>query len=218
MKIKGLFVSAIGTDSGKTVVSSILCKAMDANYWKPIQSGLPRDTETVASLAQLSTDRTLPEKYLLNTPVSPHQSADIDGVKININEISLPHSNRFLVVEGAGGLMVPINHEPQFVADLILGLNLPLVLVSNLYLGSINHTLLSLHYLKAQNIKLLGIVFNGADNIWSRKTIESYAQAPVIGHVPHGDNPNPEWILKMSELLKPGLLSAIQEFEDKNAK
>ena len=217
MKVKGLFISAIGTDSGKTVVSSIVCKAMEATYWKPIQSGLPRDTETVTTLAQLSPDRILPERYLLNTPVSPHQSADMDGIKINLNEITLPQTHSFLVVEGAGGLMVPINHEPLFVSDLIAALNLPLVLVSNLYLGSINHTLLSLHYLKSRNIKLLGLVFNGADNIWSRKTIEAYAQVPVIGHIPHSENLNPEWITQMAEVIKPGLLSAIQEFESKNA-
>lgn len=216
MKIKGLFVSAIGTDSGKTVVSSILCSALNAQYWKPIQSGLPRDTETVAQLAGLKPEFITPEKYLLNTPVSPHQSADLDGISILAEDFSLPQTSNFLVVEGAGGLMVPINHKPEFVADLITQLQLPLILVSNLYLGSINHTLLSLHYLKNHKIPLLGIIFNGPNNDWSKKTIEAYANAPTIAHIPNTENISTEWVREVAISIKPNLLAAMNQFETSN--
>ncbi|MFY7788182.1 MAG: ATP-dependent dethiobiotin synthetase BioD, partial [Thermoflexibacteraceae bacterium] len=110
------FVTAIGTDSGKTFVSAILTEALQATYWKPIQSGLPRDTEKVQSL--VSPHLTfLPEKYLLTQPLSPHAAAAIDGVQIAINTIQIPPNTGNLIVEGAGGILVPINQE-HFVIDL----------------------------------------------------------------------------------------------------
>src|SRR5689334_10566229 len=137
------FVTGIDTDSGKTLVSAILCEALGYDYWKPIQAGLPRDSETVKSLSSKTVIH--PESYLLKTPASPHASAKLDNIKIELKNIALPNSNG-LIIEGAGGCLVPINDE-NFVVDLFPKLNAEIILVSDLYLGSINHTLLTVSLL-----------------------------------------------------------------------
>ena len=163
------FVTAIDTDSGKTLVSSILCEALNADYWKPIQAGLPRDTETVRSLITNTTSQFHPEAYLLNTPASPHMAARLDGITIEQNKIFLP-GTRSLIVEGAGGCLVPLNNS-FFMIDLLKQLNIPVILVSDLYLGSINHTLLSVEALRNRSIEIAGIVFNGEPNPDSEQII-----------------------------------------------
>lgn len=172
------FVTAIGTDSGKTLVSAILCEALKADYWKPIQSGRPRDTDTVKSL--ISNDQTnfWPEAYLLNTPASPHASAKIDNVQIELNEIVSPVTDR-LIVEGAGGCLVPIN-DHDFVIDIAKKLDIEIILVSNLYLGSINHTLLTADYLRRNQFKVKGIVFNGETNPESERIILRHSGYPLL--------------------------------------
>lgn len=172
--MKNIFVTAIGTDSGKTMVSAILCKALGAAYWKPIQAGYPRDTETVMSL--VPGVKSFPERYLLNTPASPHAAAKIDGVNIHVDDFSLP-SKEQIVIEGAGGCLVPIN-DNEFVIDIAKHLDPEIILVSNLYLGSINHTLLSLHLLKGLPMK--GIIFNGISNPESERIILHHANLPCL--------------------------------------
>jgi len=164
------FVTAIGTDSGKTLVSAILCEALHADYWKPVQSGLPRDTETVASLISNDQSKMHKERYLLNTPASPHYAAQVDGVKIEIANFKLPDFQNNLVIEGAGGCLVPLN-EKDFVIDFAAKFADKIVLVSNLYLGSINHTLLTAHYLKQRGLPVAGIIFNGEPNSASEDII-----------------------------------------------
>ena len=163
------FVTAIDTDSGKTLVSSILCEALHADYWKPIQAGLPRDTETVRSLISNTISQFHPEAYLLNTPASPHMAARLDSITIDENKIVLPDTHA-LIVEGAGGCLVPLNHS-FFMIDLIKQLNVPVILVCDLYLGSINHTLLSVEALHNRSIEITGIVFNGEPNPDSEQII-----------------------------------------------
>jgi len=174
--MKNIFVTAIGTDSGKTMVSAILCEALGAAYWKPIQAGYPRDTETVASLVSNKNFKAFPERYLLNTPASPHAAAKIDGVQINLGDFQLP-GKELTVIEGAGGCMVPIN-DNEFVIDISKHLDCEIVLVSNLYLGSINHTLLTLHLLK--NFPVKGIIFNGVPNAESERMILRHANLPCL--------------------------------------
>jgi dethiobiotin synthetase len=198
------FVSAIHTDSGKTLVSSILCEALGADYWKPIQSGLPRDTETVAGRINYGNQRIHPEAYLLKTPVSPHQAAELDGLSISLETIHRPNTNKPLVVEGAGGLMVPIASK-LYIIDLIRHLNLPVILVSNYYLGSINHTLLSLQFLKNSGLTLKGIVFNGAPNPYSKQAIMEYSDAPCLLDVPILDTVNSDVISRLAQQLKANL-------------
>lgn len=176
------FVTAIDTDSGKTVISAIITEMLKADYWKPVQSGYPRDTDTVESL--VSNDSTVfhPEGFLLNTPASPHASAKIDGVNISLEDFRLPSTEKDLVIEGAGGCLVPINDE-DVVADLIALFKAEVVLVSNLYLGSINHTLLTASYLAEKGYTVKGIIFNGEANEESQRIILKRTGLKELLHV-----------------------------------
>jgi dethiobiotin synthetase len=177
------FVTAIDTDSGKTLVSAILCEALEADYWKPIQAGLPRDADTVRMLVSNHTTKILPETYLLNTPASPHASAKIDKVKIKIEKFNLPNiSGRNLIIEGAGGCLVPINDE-HFVIDIISKLNVAVILVSDLYLGSINHTLLTVEALRKRKLVVKGIIFNGESNSESERIIMQHSNLKPLLHI-----------------------------------
>src|SRR5688572_23501291 len=121
------FVTAIGTDSGKTLASAILCEALKADYWKPVQAGLPRDADIVRSLITNTQTKIHPETHLLNTPASPHAAAKIDGVNITLSDFALPATTNSLIIEGAGGCMVPLN-DNDFVIDLISSLNSEVIL------------------------------------------------------------------------------------------
>jgi len=170
------FITAIGTDSGKTLISAIVTEALQADYWKPMQSGdSQRDADTVASLISNDYSLIYPEKYLFKTPVSPHWAAEIDGIEININELVIPETENNLVIEGAGGLLVPINYQNQFIADVIAHFDAEIVLVSNLYLGSINHTLLTINEINRRGLKVKGIIFNGPANVNSEEYILKYS-------------------------------------------
>lgn len=175
---KNIFVTAIDTDSGKTLVSAILCEALGAGYWKPIQAGLPRDTDTVASLVSNPSFRTFPETFLLKTPVSPHAAARIDGVSIRVANLKLPTTEQ-LVIEGAGGCLVPLNDE-EFVIDIASHFPCEVVLVADLYLGSINHTLLTLRLLRTSISEVRGIIFNGPRNEESERIILHHSGLPCL--------------------------------------
>lgn len=164
------FVTAIDTDSGKTLVSAIVCEALEADYWKPVQAGLPRDSQTVKNLVTNTRTIVHPETYLLKTPASPHASAKREGVSISISDIKVPASDRNLVIEGAGGCLVPLN-DTELVIDLIKKTAAEVIVVADLYLGSINHTLLTIEALQSRNIKVRGIVFNGESNPESERII-----------------------------------------------
>jgi dethiobiotin synthetase len=170
------FVTAIGTDSGKTLVSAILTEALQADYWKPVQSGTEnRDLDTVKALINNGHSFCYDEAYLLSKPLSPHAAAKADGITIDINKINLPENGgNIFVIEGAGGIMVPLN-DKNFVIDLAEKFNSEIILVSNNYLGSINHTLLSVQELKRRNLKVKGIVFNGPSNPETEDIILKYS-------------------------------------------
>jgi len=193
------FITAIGTDSGKTLVSAILCKALQADYWKPVQAGFPRDADTVKSLVPECIIH--PETYLLNTPASPHASAKIDGVEIDLEKFSLPKTNNALIVEGAGGCLVPLN-DKDFVIDIPQRLNLPIILVSNLYLGSINHTLLTINLLKQRNLTVAGIIFNGKSNPESERIILKHSDYKTIWHIKEEPEITQTKISEYAEKLK----------------
>jgi len=183
---KRLFVTGTDTDVGKTVVSAILMAGIKAAYWKPIQSGIEgiTDTSWVKNMTGLPDDHFVPETYLLSQPLSPHASAEHDGVQIDLKSFALPDNEKYprLIVEGAGGVMVPLN-ENQFMADLIKYLNLPVLLVARSTLGTINHTLLSLELLRKKGIDVFGVVMNGPGNKINKKTIEAYGQVDVVAEV-----------------------------------
>ena len=182
--MKPLFITAIGTDIGKTIVSAILVEKLQADYWKPIQSGDLENSDTMKVKQLVSNDHSVfhPESYRLTQPFSPHKSADLDGIKIDINNIKIPETSNQLIIEGAGGLMVPLN-ETHYVIDLVHHFDVDVILVVKHYLGSINHTLLSLEALKARNVKVRGIIFNGAVDDYSESAISNYHNIPIIGHI-----------------------------------
>ncbi len=149
------FITAINTDSGKTLISAILCEALQADYWKPVQAGFPTDSDTLHTLAP---DITIhPEGYRLQMPASPHAAARAEGITITRAGFTLPETSRDLVIEGAGGCLVPLN-DTDFVIDLATWFSAKVILVSNLYLGSINHTLLTYEALRARNLTPAGIM------------------------------------------------------------
>jgi len=176
------FVTGIDTDSGKTLASAILCEAWQADYWKPIQAGFPRDAHTVSDLLSNSKSRIHDEAYLLNTAASPHASARIDGISLRVDSIHPPSTDNTLVIEGAGGCLVPLN-DHEFVVDLVKHCRAQLVLVADLYLGSINHTLLTVEAIKKRNLLVKGIIFNGDSNPESERIILRHSGFPQLLHI-----------------------------------
>lgn len=179
------FVTATGTDVGKTLVSAILVEAMGGDYWKPIQAGALDDTDTMLVARLLSDPHATchPESYRLSTAMSPHGAAAIDGDSIHPAGMRVPDTDRPLFIEGAGGLMVPLNERGDLLIDLIGTFEARVVLISRNYLGSINHTLLSMEALKRRGIKVAGLVFNGPEHSSTESFIEWYTGVPVIGRV-----------------------------------
>ncbi|KAF0207732.1 MAG: hypothetical protein FD172_3626 [Methylocystaceae bacterium] len=176
-----------GTDTGvgKTIFSAALAQALDAYYWKPVQSGLDgeTDSQTVARLSGLSPARVLPEKWRLNTPVSPHYSAEIDGVEIDPERLALPECDRPLVIETAGGVMTPLTLRVPTI-DMLARWRIPVILVARTSLGTINHSLLSIEALRRRNIPLLGVAFVGEENENTQATIGTMGGARVLGRLP----------------------------------
>jgi len=185
MPNKSIFVTGIGTGIGKTIVSAALVEKLKADYWKPVQSGDLNDSDTHKVMNLISNKVSVfhPESYALTQPFSPHKSAAIDGISIDQDKIKMPQTSNNLIIEGAGGLMVPLN-DKFLMIDLIKELNVEVILVTRNYLGSINHTLLSAEALKTRDIKIKGIVFNGIKDIYSKEYILDYTGLELLGHVP----------------------------------
>lgn len=182
--MKPLFITGIGTGVGKTIVSAVLTEKFKADYWKPVQSGDldNSDTSMVRSLVSNSTSKFHPETYRLTQPFSPHKSADLDGIVIDPSKFKLPLTDNLLIIEGAGGLMVPLN-ENFLMIDLIRQLDAEVILVSKNYLGSINHTLMSAEIIRAKGLKLNRLIFNGDQDHYSEKIIRSHIKAESL-HIP----------------------------------
>ncbi|WP_407155587.1 dethiobiotin synthase [Bradyrhizobium sp. STM 3557] len=181
-----IVVTGTDTGIGKTVFAAGLTGALDGNYWKPVQSGLDgeTDSDTVRRLAGVPAERILPERYRLATPVSPHLAAEIDGIAIDSDELELPATPNPLVIEGAGGLMVPLTREITYL-DMFARWRAPLVLCARTTLGTINHTLLSIAALRARSIPLIGIAFIGDANGDSEQTIVAMGRTRHLGRLPH---------------------------------
>lgn len=177
-------LAGIGTEIGKTVVSAIVVEALQADYWKPVQSGAleDSDSETVRRLISNSVSQFHPETYRLREPLSPHAAAAIDGIRLSLDAFAVPQTANHLVIELAGGLMVPLNdHELNI--DLVQQLQLPVLLVSKHYLGSINHTLLSVEALQQRSIPIMGLIFNGPATPASEDFIVSYTGLKSFGRI-----------------------------------
>ena len=204
--MRKIFVTGIGTDVGKTVVSAILTEALQADYWKPVQTGsfFSTDSAKVQKLISNELSRIHPEAYSLKQYMSPHAAAELEGVSIEMANIHLPETTNNLVIEGAGGLMVPLN-STEFIIDLIAKLEAETVLVIQNYLGSINHSLLSIDALKHRNIKIRGLVFNGPPHKLSEDIILKYSGLPMLGRV-----------AKEAEITKETVLKYAKEFRAAN--
>ncbi len=180
------FITGIGTDVGKSVVSAVLVEKLKADYWKPVQSGDLDNTDTMKVKALVANPYTkyYPETYRLTQPLSPHHSARLDGIIIDPEKFALPDSqNNTLIIEGAGGLMVPLN-KAYLIIDLAKDIDAEIILVSRAYLGSINHTLLSIEAIKQRKLPLRGIIFNGEPNQESEQVILDYSGVTCLGRIP----------------------------------
>lgn len=198
------FVTGTDTNVGKTVVSAMLTLGLNAAYWKPVQSGLEpaTDTDYIRQVTGLDDSHFLPERFRLTQPLSPHAAAAIDGVKIDLADFQLPSPQKsHLIVEGAGGIMVPLN-DRHFVLDLIKHLNLPVCLVARSTLGTINHTLLSIAQLRRAEIPILGVILNGAKNPGNRAAIADYGQVPILGELEPLDPLNPDTLKQAFDRLQ----------------
>lgn len=165
------FITGISTEVGKTIVSAIITEALQADYWKPIQSGDLDNSDTNKVQKLISNEKSVfhSNSYALNTPASPHLSAELDGIEIELDKIKRPETKNHLVIEGAGGLLVPLNAK-HTIADLILPSD-KIILVSRHYLGSINHTLLTYEALRQRGLSIFGIIFSGVKNPSSESII-----------------------------------------------
>jgi dethiobiotin synthetase len=181
-----IIVTGTDTGVGKTVFAAALAGALGANYWKPIQAGLIEETDrqAVLRLSGLSEQRVLPEAYRLKTPASPHLAAEVDGITIDPDALVLPDTEGPLVVEGAGGLLVPLTREITYI-DLMRRWRAPVVLCARTTLGTINHTLLSIEALRARGIPLLGVAFIGDENTESERIIVEMSHARRLGRLPY---------------------------------
>ncbi len=197
--INKFFITAIGTDVGKTITSAVVCQALKCDYWKPIQAGSleKSDSHIVSELISDPDIKVHFEKYRLETPCSPHLAASLDNINMEIEDFKLPLTKNGLVVEGAGGLMVPINRR-QTVLDLISHLNLPVIVVSKNYLGSINHTLLTISRLQQENINIHGIIFNGEKSPESEKVIKEMTGIRFIARIDNLEVLNKETIFEQA--------------------
>ncbi|HTQ66658.1 MAG TPA: dethiobiotin synthase [Puia sp.] len=209
-----IFITGIGTDVGKTIVAAILAEALEADYWKPVQAGNENGTDSDFVRANISNSRTKihPEAYLLGMAASPHISAKEEGKKIGLDEIKrklkkIEHQNDFLIIEGAGGLLVPLNEE-EFVIDLISVLEAKVIIVSRNYLGSINHSLLTAKTLASKNISVMGWIFNDHYMDYEEE-IACWSGIPKIASIPFEENPDKRFILEQAKWIRPQILKLL---------
>jgi len=184
-----VFVTGTDTGVGKTLLSALLVAALNRKYWKPIQTGASEgtDRQAVMKWAGVSADRTFPEAVVFDPPVSPHLAAEQQGSRIDLMAIRRPAEPDPIVIEGAGGVYVPINDD-VFMLDLMGHLNAPVVVAARTALGTINHTLLTISAIRSAGLELRGVVMVGKENADNRRAVEHYGEVPVIGFIPWLDS------------------------------
>lgn len=201
-------VSGIGTEVGKTIASAILCEILDAAYWKPVQSGAETDSDKGAIKSLVPGIKTYEESYVLQEPASPHYAAALENTTIDLERIKAPKHQGHLIIEGAGGLLVPLSLKFHY-ADWFKKMQWPIILVSRHYLGSINHTLLSVEYLKNHNIPLAGILFNGPENKSTETAISSFSKVPILGRINEADKLNADFVKAEAERLRSAVIKGL---------
>jgi dethiobiotin synthetase len=201
-----LFITGISTDVGKTVASAIIVEALQADYWKPIQAGdlEHSDTHKVQSLITNTQSQFHPNSYALQTPASPHLAAAKDGITIDLNQIQEPQTTNHLVIEGAGGILVPLN-DTESVVDIIQP-DYKVIVVSRHYLGSINHTLLTVEALQNRKIQVAGIIFSGDENTSTESIILSRTGLAYIGRIVQEPYFDTNVIVEYADLFRENLL------------
>jgi dethiobiotin synthetase len=200
--MRTIFITGIGTDIGKTVVSAILTEGLKADYWKPVQAGSLENTDSDFVRRMISNDQSIihPEAFRLKQAMSPHIAAAMEGIEINLKDIRAPGTKQTLIIEGAGGLMVPLN-EKLLVIDLIKKLKAKVIIVSRHYLGSINHTLLTVEALKKRKLKICGIIFNGDENKATEEIVSKISGAKCLGRIPEALHIDKEFIRQQAALF-----------------
>jgi dethiobiotin synthetase len=196
-------IAGIGTDVGKTVVSAILAEAHGAAYWKPVQAGDLHQTDSMRVRSYCSEKVTvLAERFLLNTPASPHTAAAIDKISIQLSDLEIHTMDHpKLIIESAGGLLVPLNNDGLLYLDVIREWKLPVVLVSRHYLGSINHTLLSLEMLKQQHVPVRALIFVGSENLATESIILQRFPVPLVHRIPLTENVDADFVRKQAQRI-----------------
>ena len=202
---KIIFITGIGTDVGKTIVSAVVVEALKADYWKPIQAGELEfsDSDKIRSLLTNSITKIHKNSFALTSAMSPHAAAALDDVYIQLNQIKLPKTSNHLVIEGAGGLLVPLNNK-ETVLDLIQP-DYKIIVVSRPYLGSINHTLLTIQVLQQKGFEIAGIIFSGVETISTEEIIEKLSKVPVLGRIDEEESMDRETVRQYANLLRPAL-------------
>lgn len=195
-------ITGIGTDVGKTVVSAIIAESLQAVYWKPVQAGDLKNSDSIKVGELTRNVSVLPERFRLTEPMSPHAAANLDNIQITEEELKLPEVNGNLIVEGAGGLLVPFNEDGLLFADLIQRWRLPVIVVSKHYLGSINHTLMTLEILNKRGIEVEGLVFVGDENKETENIISTITGVKTIARIPITTELNAEFITEQAEQIQ----------------
>lgn len=198
-----IIVAGIGTNVGKTIVSAILTTLLEGDYWKPIQSGEECDTNKMKTLIDAEKHRIHPSAYSFKAPLSPHHAARLENISISMQLVP-PHTTRPLIIEGVGGIYVPLTAK-NLSLELFATWNCRWIVVSKHYLGSINHTLLTCEILKRHNISVAGIIFNGVPNRDSESPILEISKFPLLGRVLPESNLNKKTIQKYSQLWRPSI-------------
>jgi dethiobiotin synthetase len=186
---RDLFITGTDTGVGKTVLSALLVASLNRRYWKPIQTGASEGTDRMAvmNFAGVPIEHTYPEAYLFDPPVSPHLAAQLGGTRIDLESIRRPDGSDPIVIEGAGGVLVPINNDALMI-DLVRHVQAPVVIAARTTLGTINHTLLTIEAVRNANLPLIGVVMIGKQNSDNREAIERYGNIPVVGAIPWLDS------------------------------
>lgn len=202
-----IFVTGISTDVGKTIASSIIVEALEADYWKPVQAGDLDNSDTHKVQSRISNEKTrfFENSYKLNTPASPHLAAEIDGITIELNQIQEPETVNHLVIEGAGGIFVPLNEE-ETIIDLIKP-DYKIIVVSRHYLGSINHTLLTIEAIQNRGFKVSGIIFSGSENKSTESLILNKTKTKCIGRIDEEPYFDQNVIKEYADLFRDNILT-----------
>jgi len=206
MRMK-LFITGISTDVGKTITSAIVVEALEADYWKPVQAGDLDNSDSHKVKSQISNSKSqfYPNSYQLNTPASPHLAAEIDGITIDLKKIQEPKTDNHLVIEGAGGIFVPLNQEDSII-DLIQP-DYKVIVVSRHYLGSINHTLLTIEAIQNRGFQVAGIIFSGSENKSTESLILNKTNIKCIGRIDEEPYFDQNVIREYADLFRDNLLS-----------